>query len=352
MKNDKMSLKTFFFNILNGMATGIVISLIPNAMLGELFKYLAAYHPIFIALGQLLLMFQFSASMIIGILVGHQFKLSGPQSAILGGAAFIGSGAVKFDDAGAHLVGMGDLINMLITIAMAVGIIRVIGNKLGTLSLVFLPILAGVIPGFIGTLTLPLSKLVTGSIGRVIDNFTTLNPLAMAILICMSFSLLMATPISLVAIATVISLSGLGSGAANLGIAACCYTFIAGSLFVNNKGVNTTLIIGAAKMMMPVYVKHPLLMLPLAINGAIGGLMAYLVGVQGTPMSAGFGYTGLVGPINSLNLMDGDMMSNIIGLLFAYIIVPIPAAFLVHYLLKKLIPSYGNHLYKFNTKEG
>ncbi len=42
----------------------------------------------------------------------------------------------------------------------------------------------------------------------------------MSILISVAFSLLMVTPISLVAIATAISLNGLGSGAANLGIVA------------------------------------------------------------------------------------------------------------------------------------
>lgn len=77
----------------------------------------------------------------------------------------------------------------------------------------------------------------------------------MSILISVAFSLLMVTPISLVAIATAISLNGLGSGAANLGIVAACVTFLFGSLRVNSIGVNAVLLIGAAKMMIPVYLK-------------------------------------------------------------------------------------------------
>lgn len=59
----------------------------------------------------------------------------------------------------------------------------------------------------------------------MINSFTEFNPLIMSILISVTFSLLMVTPISLVAIATAISLNGLGSGAANMGIVAACVTF-------------------------------------------------------------------------------------------------------------------------------
>ena len=45
----------------------------------------------------------------------------------------------------------------------------------------------------------------------------------------------------LVAIAT-ISLTGLGSGAANMGIVAACVTFLFGSLRVNSIGVNLVLL--------------------------------------------------------------------------------------------------------------
>lgn len=60
----------------------------------------------------------------------------------------------------------------------------------------------------------------------MINSFTEFNPLIMSILISVTFSLLMVTPISLVAIATAISLNGLGSGAANMGIVAACVTFL------------------------------------------------------------------------------------------------------------------------------
>lgn len=345
-----ISAKQFFTNILNGMAAGIVVALVPNAMLGELFKYLAGYHPVFTSLGQLLVIFQFCLSALAGITISQQFKFNGLQTAILSGASVLGSGAVQFNGKGFMFAGIGDIINMMLTVALSAFVLIVLGNKMGSLNIVFLPLFAGILPGFIGSLTLPFVKQFTGAIGQVIQHFTTLNPLLMCIFIAISYSLLMATPISLVAIATVISLSGLGSGAANLGIVACCYTFLFGALRVNDKGTIITLIIGAAKMMMPVYFKHPIIMVPLLINGIIGGLCAYFFNVQGTPMSAGFGYTGLVGPINALKFMEGTIMQNVISLLLAYVIIPLPIAFLSHQLLKKVLPRYSDEIYLYKAE--
>ena len=87
-------------------------------------------------------------------------------------------------------------------------------------------------------------------------------------------------------------------------------------------------------MMIPVYLKHLIIMIPLAINGVIGGVIAYSIGIKGTPLSAGFGYTGLVGPINALNRMTGDVTMNIILLAFGYFIIPFASAFIIHELCK------------------
>lgn len=43
----KISAKEFMNKVLAGVAMGIVVGLIPNAILGELFKYLSQYHDIF-----------------------------------------------------------------------------------------------------------------------------------------------------------------------------------------------------------------------------------------------------------------------------------------------------------------
>ncbi len=161
----------------------------------------------------------------------------------------IGSGAVVYSNNSFMLKGIGDIMNKwLLLHILCVGM----QNKLGSFELIILPVLVPIVSGGIGLIIYLHSKNYQ-AIGNVIHSFTDLNPLLMSILISVAFSLLMVTPISLVAIATAIRLNGLGSGAANLGIVAACVLFLFGSLRVNSIGVNAVLLIGAAKMMIPVY---------------------------------------------------------------------------------------------------
>ncbi len=341
--------KQFFSKILNSIGAGVVIALVPNALLGEVLKIFKSGNEILELTYQLVILIQSFMAFIIGVLAAHQFKFNGAGAAIVGTSAMIGSGAVVYSNNSFMLKGIGDFINTSLVVIIACLIYMVLQNKLGSFELIILPVLVPIVSGGIGLITLPYIRKITQAIGNVIHSFTDLNPLLMSILISVAFSLLMVTPISLVAIATAISLNGLGSGAANLGIVAACVTFLFGSLRVNSIGVNAVLLIGAAKMMIPVYLKNLIISIPLTINGIITGIIAYVLQVKGTPLSAGFGYTGLVGPINAFNRMSGDPTMNIILLALGYFVIPFVSAFIVHELCKKFIPIYSNDIYKFEV---
>lgn len=346
-KSSKSNGKQFFTNILQAVGAGVVIALLPNALLGELLKFFKEGNQLLESIYQLVVLIQSFMAFIIGVLAAHQFKFNGAGAAMVGVSAMLGSGAVKITADGFVLNGIGDIINTILIVIVACFLYLLLRDKLGSLEMIILPVLIPVISGVIGLYTLSYVSNVTKGLGHVVSSFTELNPMLMSILICITYSLLMVTPISVVAIATAIGLSGLGSGAANMGIVAACVTFLFGSIRVNSVGVNLVLIIGAAKMMIPVYFKHLIIAVPLTINGIIGGLIAYFIGIHGTPMSAGFGYTGLVGPINAFNRMDGDPMTNIILLIFGYFIIPFVAAFFVHELCKKFIGKYSDEIYRF-----
>lgn len=346
-KISESSGKQFFTNILQAVGAGVVIALLPNALLGELLKFFKEGNQLLESIYQLVVLIQSFMAFIIGVLAAHQFKFNGAGAAMVGVSAMLGSGAVKITADGFVLNGIGDIINTILIVIVACFLYLLLRDKLGSLEMIILPVLIPVISGVIGLYTLSYVSNVTKGLGQVVSSFTELNPMLMSILICITYSLLMVTPISVVAIATAIGLSGLGSGAANMGIVAACVTFLFGSIRVNSVGVNLVLIIGAAKMMIPVYFKHLIIAVPLTINGIIGGLIAYFIGIHGTPMSAGFGYTGLVGPINAFNRMDGDPMTNIILLIFGYFIIPFVAAFFVHELCKKFIAKYSDEIYRF-----
>lgn len=351
MSKTKVAPQQFFMNILNAVGAGVVIALIPNALLGELLKFFKEGNDLLQTTYEIVVVIQSFMAFIIGVLTAHQFKFSGAGATMVGVAAMIGSGAVKLSGNGISLNGIGDIINIIIVVMIASFLFLILQNKLGSLEMIILPVLIPVISGIIGLYTLPYVSKVTKGIGHIINSFTEFNPMLMSVLICVAYALLMVTPISLVAIATAIGLSGLGSGAANMGIVASCVTFLFGSIRVNSTGVNLVLIIGAAKMMIPVYLKNLIIAVPLAINGIICGLVAYFINIQGTPMSAGFGYTGLVGPINAFNRMSGDPTTNIILLVFGYFIIPFVAGFFVHELCKKFINKYSDELYKFEIPE-
>ncbi|MBF0814313.1 PTS transporter subunit IIC [Staphylococcus xylosus] len=346
-KSSESNGKQFFSNILQAVGAGVVIALLPNALLGELLKFFKDGNQLLESIYQLVVLIQSFMAFIIGVLAAHQFKFNGAGAAMVGVSAMLGSGAVKITAGGFVLNGIGDIINTILVVIVACFLYLLLRAKLGSLEMIILPVLIPVISGVIGLYTLSYVSNVTKGLGHVVSSFTELNPMLMSILICITYSLLMVTPISVVAIATAIGLSGLGSGAANMGIVAACVTFLFGSIRVNSAGVNLVLIIGAAKMMIPVYFKHLIIAVPLTINGIIGGLIAYFIGIHGTPMSAGFGYTGLVGPINAFNRMDGDPTTNIILLVFGYFIIPFVSAFFVHELCKKFIGKYSDEIYRF-----
>ncbi|ARJ50121.1 PTS transporter subunit IIC [Staphylococcus lutrae] len=347
MVTNQINKKQFFSVILNAVGAGVVIALLPNALLGELLKFFKEGRPFLESMYQLVLVIQSFMAFIIGALAAHAFKFPGPGVAFVGTSAMIGSGVIQFKNGAFMLHGIGDIINVIIVVMIASILFILLSGKLGSLEIIILPAVIPVISGMLGLFTLPYVSQVTQSLGKLIHTFTELNPLVMSILIAITYALLMVTPISVVAIATAISLSGLGSGAANMGVVAACVTFLMGSWKVNGLGVNIVLLVGAAKMMIPVYLKNPIIMIPLTINGIVSGLIAYTIGIQGTPMSAGFGYSGFVGPINAFNRMEGNPTINILLLILGYFIIPFVIGWVVHQFSKKLLPRYSNDIFRF-----
>lgn len=190
---------------------------------------------------------QFITPAILGVLVAMQFKMNGMESVIIGAATFLGSGAYQVTETGIQLVGIGDLINVMLISAIAVFVTRLLQGKLGSLTLILMPIIVGVGAGTLDLVILPYVGMITSSIGDLINSFTTLQPLLMAVLISAAFAILIISPISTVAIGIAVGVAGSGAG-------------------------------------------------------------VYFLTIQGTPQTAGFGIVGSVGPIQAYN-MGTSLMS-------------------------------------------
>src|SRR5699024_11935459 len=122
-----------------------------------------------------------------------------------------------FTENGWILTGIGDLINTMITAAIAVGIMLIVKDRFGSLSIILIPIVVGGISGLLGILLLPYVNTITVGLGVLFNNITSAQPIIMAILLSISFAVIIISPVSTAALAYAIGISGLVAGEAGVG---------------------------------------------------------------------------------------------------------------------------------------
>ena len=344
---NKLTIKTFFNNILAGTATGIIVGLIPNAVVSAILK-LFGQNAITASIGQALLIFQCATPLLIGALIAIQFKMVPLDVAIVAAAAYVGSGVTKFvpqivnpatKAQGVFVsAGTGDLINTMITAGLTVFLLLLVGERFGSVKIVAAPIIIGVGAGWIGLLILPYVSKITTWLGNVINSFTDLQPILMCVLISCMFSILIVSPISTVAIGMAIQLNGLSAGAAAMGVAATTIVLVVHSWRTNKSGVTIAIALGAMKMMMPNLFRHPIILLPSLITAIVSAIPVALFHVFGTPASAGFGLVGIVGPLASMDA--GKYSLNFIMALLVWIVIPAIVAVICRFLFEKVLHIY------------
>src|SRR5699024_5574075 len=136
--------------------------------------------------------------LVVGVLVGINFKFTPIQSTSLGLAAILGVGAVQFTAEGLTLNGSGDVINVGITAAIAAGIILLLGNRLKAYTILLIPPIVMIVGGGIGLFLLPYVKGITTLIGIFVAQLLNLQPIVMSVLIAIIFSVLIVSPITTV----------------------------------------------------------------------------------------------------------------------------------------------------------
>lgn len=340
----KITAKDFLNKVLAGTALGIIVGLIPNAILASILK-LFEQTDFVVLLTRTVVMFQFATPLLIGALIAMQFGFNPMKIAVVAGSAFVGSGVALFNDQiqnlttntmGAYVAsGTGDIINTMITASIAVLLILLIGDKFGSVNIILSPILLGAGSGLIGLAILPYVKMFTNLIGTGINSFTNLQPILMTILISCSFAIIIISPISTVAIGMAIQLNGLSAGAAAMGIAATTLVLVVHSWKVNNSGITIAIALGGMKTMMPNLFRYPIILVPTLFTAALSAIPVSIFNIVGTSGSAGFGLVGLVGPLAS---MDAGL--NIFVALIVWIIIPALLAILSLVIFEKVLKLY------------
>ncbi|BDR60710.1 PTS sugar transporter subunit IIC [Lactobacillus xylocopicola] len=340
---EKVTLKEVTLNTLNGLSTGIVVALIPGALINQLVKALA---PLWPQLNFMLVLTAFAAALlpaISGVCVGMTAKLSPIQTSSLALAATAGAGNMSLKNGQITVNGSGDVINIAITIMLAYGLILLMGKRLKAYTILLVPLLVLLIAGGIGSLTrIPVSQ-VTRLIGLGVEHLMNLQPVLMGLVMGVVFALLIVSPISSVGIATAISISGVAAGSANLGITAAAFALAVFGWKANTVGTSIAHFLGSPKMQMANLMTKPKLLIPIMLNAGILGALGAIFKIGGNPMSAGFGFSGLIGPMAALADRPATG-ANITLLVVLFFVLPIGLALLTNYL-------FNNKLHFFTSKD-
>ena len=280
-----------------------------------------------------------------GIIIGLLFKFTPVQSVSIGLATLFASGSIipTPDKTGLMLKGSGDIVTMIFTAALSTAFILLIGDKAKNYAVIILPPLTLVIIGGIGRFTLPIFSGVTRLLGDGIKHLLTLQPIILTILIAMIFACLVVSPVTSVAI----NIDGIASGAANLGICACGFTLAIAGWAVNSKGVCFAHFIGSPKISMANIFAKPKIMLPVLCSAAVSGVFAAILNIKGTAMSAGFGFSGLVGPLAHLATTNGSAFE-LLKALIVFAVIPIVSGFFFVKLFTKIVPIIKPEDYKLS----
>lgn len=337
-----MNLKESTFKILNGMSLGIVAALIPAALLGEICKGLG--------LDTILLLTQIASSMLpiaVGIGVAYQFKLTPLETICISIAGILGAGTVQVINGSLILKGTGDVINCGITVAIAIILINFLRGKAQTFTILILPIVVSIVAGYVGIIILPYVSGLTKLLGIGIAHITEIQPIIMGALIAAIFSVLIISPFSTVGVALAVGLSGIASGTANLGICATSFGLAIAGFKVNGLGLSLAPILGSPKIQMANFIKNPKMILPIMANAFCLGILGAIFNIKGTPFSAGFGISGLIGPINALNQSSWNLI-NLILVIVLFVIMPVILAYIFKYIFIDKLNIISENDYKLN----
>jgi uncharacterized membrane protein len=363
----ELKFKDFFFKVLSGSAQGILIGVLPSAVLKYIIRpFVQNGMGWAIDLSAILTLFSSFIPLLIGLAIAMQFNMKALDVGVMAIAVGAACGSIKWASVPAGFenpitqvkttapstvyiaAGAGDVINAMIVAAIGVLVIWLIAKYLGgfgSLAIILSPIVVGGGVGLIGKEIAPYVGEITTWIGKMVQLATDLQPLPMTIIIAMAFAVIIVTPVSTVGIALAITLSGLGSAAAGVGIVATTVVLLINSIKVNKKGTSVAIFLGAMKGMMPAVFRKPIMLLSFMVAAGISALPISMMNVQGTPTSAGFGWIGFVSPIQSVvrDAADKAFQTNVIGVIPAILIwaiIPIIAGIVVDLLFTKVLKLY------------
>lgn len=338
----------FWNKVMSAVAMAIVVSVTPSAIIGPVFQALADYGAFWASLNMITNLAMYAVPVLCGALAAGQFGFNMIEKTSVALATLIGSGAVAYSakDQTYTLIGMGDLINTILVTALAIVVIFAVRQYVGSWSIIWDPIIGACVVGGIGTWTYPYVHLISTTVGTFLNQVTKLEPLLMCTILGLAFAVIIATPLLTVGLAYAFSIAGIAGGAASVGITACFFTVAYAVSKVNGKGLVVAMAFGSVKMMLANFLRHPQMLIPIALSGALAGLVDSLpfARMENGAAYAGFGFP--VAPINAYTHLHGSVGANLLTVGLMYLVLPTVVALLSYHFCKNVLHIVDeNHWY-------
>ena len=325
-KQEAGFLNNTLVKILNGMALGLMASLVTGVILKQIGTYLHI---------QELIMFGQVAQYMMGPAIGAGVALSleAPPLGVFASVVcgMLGAGTIKYGGS-SYILASGEPVGSLAaSVAGALASKAVFGKtKCDIIVVPGITIIAG---GVISIFASPYISRFMMLIGNIINKSTNLNPLPMGILVALIMGIIITSPISSAAVAISLGLSGLSAGAATIGCACHMVGFaVAG---YKDNGFNGLIShgLGTSKLQMANSIKNPLILVPpMAASVILGGVGAAIFKMENNKIGAGMGTSGLVGQFTTFEVMGEK---SLIPMLLLHFIFPAVIALLVSGIMRK-----------------
>lgn len=325
-KQEAGFLNNTLVKILNGMALGLMASLVTGVILKQIGTYLNI---------QELIMFGQVAQYMMGPAIGAGVALSleAPPLGVFASVVcgMLGAGTIKYGGS-SYILASGEPVGALAaSVAGALASKAVFGKtKCDIIVVPGITIIAG---GVISIFASPYISRFMMLIGNIINKSTNLNPLPMGILVALIMGIIITSPISSAAVAISLGLSGLSAGAATIGCACHMVGFaVAG---YKDNGFNGLIShgLGTSKLQMANSIKNPLILVPpMAASVILGGVGAAIFKMENNKIGAGMGTSGLVGQFTTFEVMGEK---SLIPMLLLHFIFPAVIALLVSGIMRK-----------------
>ncbi len=200
-------------------------------------------------------------------------------------------------------------------------------------DLILLPIISVFIAGIMHTFFSPYLSIGLSYITQFMNSMMDVHPLLMGIVIAIMAGLLFTSPITIVAITSILQLSPLACGAALAGVMSFMLGLGIMSLQDNDLGDSLAVLLGTCMLQFTNMIKRPIIIIPPLVSSIVcGALSAALFQIPSSIHSVAIGGTLFLGVIETVQQMG---ISYWILPVLAYIVLPIVINFSVYQLFRK-----------------